>query len=127
MSSRFFRASFSYRGPKSVNSSNWDYRSPKSPMSWLAVLRDNPHLKTLARQFLMRLRRGETVPARFPAQTPSLPPWVGVIICAVLAGSRLRLHSAFARATLRLPLYCGCADHHVLRLIAEADRCLNSH
>ena len=33
----------------------------------------------------MRLRRGETVPALYPAQTPSLPVGI-VIICAVLAG-----------------------------------------
>jgi|GEM_PF-5854568 len=65
-------------------------------MSWLAVLKDNPHLKTLARQFLMRLRRGETVPAPLSRTDSEFAPLGGVIICAVLAGSRLRLHSAFA-------------------------------
>ena len=56
----------------------------------------------------MRCCRGETVPGpTFPHSLASLL-LLAAIICAVLAGSRLRLRSA----TLRLPLYCGCADHY---------------
>jgi hypothetical protein len=52
----------------------------------------------------MRPRRRETVPApAFPHRLPSLLVVAErVIVCAVLAGC----------ATLRLPRYCGCADHH---------------
>ena len=66
----------------------------------------------------MRLRRGETVlpPRTPPAQTPSLPVG-GVIICAVLAGSRLRLHSAFAA------LRSGCRSTAGAQIITvEPDR-----
>ena len=43
----------------------------------------------------IRLRRGETVPALLPHRLASLPVvFLRVIICAVLAGLCLRLHSA---------------------------------
>jgi hypothetical protein len=45
----------------------------------------------------MRLRRGETVSAPVSKQTREFAAGLEkVIICTVLAGSRLRLHSAFA-------------------------------
>ena len=54
-----------------------------------------PILIRFRRSRSTRLRRGETVPALLPHRLASLlPVFLGVIICAVLAGSRLRLHSA---------------------------------
>ena len=64
--------------------------------------------------FVMRLRRGETVPS------PRVPRTDSRVCSCCLAGDHLcrprrlsppaslRVHSV----TLRLPLYCGCADHH---------------
>jgi hypothetical protein len=69
----------------------------------------------------MRLRRGETVPALSPTDSRVWCPWFfGVIICAVLAGSRLRLHSTFA------VLRSGCRSTAGAQIITVgADRVAN--
>ena len=70
---------------------------------------------------LMRLRRVETVPTLSPDRLASLP-------ARCLAGDHLRRPRRLSppsplrvrSATLRLPLYSGCADHHEEGLIAAA-------
>lgn len=84
---------------------------------------------------LMRLGRGETVPALLPHRLASLlPVFLGVIICAVLAGSRLRLHSAPAlryapaAALLRMRRSSreGSASSNATARVNHASKCLAS-
>ena len=63
----------------------------------------------------MRLRRGETVPALSPAQTPSLPVLGGVIISAVLTVARglppLSPHAEAARSAPGAQIITRISSH----------------
>jgi hypothetical protein len=85
------------------------FNSKRLGKAAVSQLSDNPAL--FGRNVrLMRLRRGETVLAVFPAQTPTLPFGI-VIICAVLSVlSAVPIPRSHSES--RTPR-CGCADHHI--------------